>query len=103
MGFPKDPARRTLYHALVLGEPLERIIIKTQIEGLELIPADKNLVGAAVELVSTENREYQLKKILEQIKNNYSFVIMDCPPALDLLTLNALTAAHSVLVPLQRE
>ena len=103
IGFPKDTARRTLYQALILGEPLDRIILKTQIEGLELIPADKNLVGAAVELVSTENREYQLKNLIQQVKDNYAYIIMDCPPALDLLTLNALTAADSVLVPIQCE
>jgi chromosome partitioning protein len=103
LGFPKDPARRTLYQALILGEPLERIILKTQIEGLDLIPADKNLVGAAVELVSAENREHQLKRVIEQIRENYAFILMDCPPALDLLTLNALTAADSVLVPIQCE
>jgi len=103
IGFPKDPARRTLYQALILGEPLEKIIIKTQVDGLDLIPADKNLVGAAVELVGTENREYQLKKILQLVKDNYKYIIIDCPPALDLLTLNALTAADSVLVPIQCE
>src|SRR6204780_4465320 len=64
IGFPKDPSRRTLYNALMLGEPLDRIILKTQVDGLDLIPADKNLVGAAVELVAAENREYQLKKLL---------------------------------------
>ena len=103
IGFPKDPARRTLYQALILGEPVDRIILKTQIEGLDIIPADKNLVGAAVELVSTENREYQLKNIMQQVKDNYAYIILDCPPALDLLTLNALTAADSVLVPIQCE
>jgi chromosome partitioning protein len=103
LGFSKDPARRTLYQALILGEPLERIILRTQIEGLDLIPADKNLVGAAVELVSAENREHQLKRVIEQIRENYSFILMDCPPDLDILTLNALTAADSVLVPIQCE
>ena len=103
IGFAKDPARRTLYNALILGEPLDRILLKTQIEGLDLIPADKNLVGAEVELVSVENREHQLKKLLAQVRENYSYIIMDCPPALGLLTLNALTAADSVLVPIQTE
>jgi chromosome partitioning protein len=103
IGFPKDPARRTLYHALILGEPIERIILKTQIDGLDLIPADKNLVGAEVELVTAENREYQLQKLLQQVRDNYSYIVMDCPPALGLLTLNALTAADSVLVPIQCE
>ena len=103
IGFPKDPARRTLYQALILGEPLDRIILKTQVDGLDLLPSDKNLVGAAIELVATEKREFQLKGLLEQVKDRYSYVIMDCPPALDLLTLNALTAADSVLVPIQCE
>jgi chromosome partitioning protein len=103
IGFPRDPSRRTLYQALMLGEPLDRIILKTQVEGLDLLPADKNLVGAAVELVSVEYREYQLKKLVEQVRGGYSYVIIDCPPALDLLTLNALTASDSVLVPIQCE
>jgi chromosome partitioning protein len=103
IGFAKDPARRTLYNALILGEPLDRILLKTQIEGLDLIPADKNLVGAEVELVAVENREHQLKNLLAQVKDNYAYIIMDCPPALGLLTLNALTAADSVLVPIQTE
>lgn len=103
IGFPKDPARRTLYNALMLDEPLERIIQKTQIDGLDLIPADKNLVGAEVELVAAENREFQLKRLLQQVRENYAFILMDCPPALGLLTLNALTAADSVLVPIQCE
>lgn len=103
IGFPKDPARRSLYNALILHEPLDRIIQKTQVDGLDLLPADKNLVGASVELVSTPEREYQLKKLLEGIKNNYRFIIMDCPPALDLLTLNALVASDAVLVPIQCE
>ena len=103
IGFPKDPARRTLYNALMLAEPIERIILKTQIDGLDLIPADKNLVGAEVELVAADNREYQLKRVLEQVKDNYEYIVMDCPPALGLLTLNALTAADSILVPIQCE
>jgi chromosome partitioning protein len=103
IGFPKDPARRTLYNALLLGEPLDRVILKTQIDGLDLIAADKNLVGAEVELVAAVNREYQLRNLIEQIRGNYDYIVMDCPPALGLLTLNALTAADSVLVPIQCE
>ena len=103
IGFRKDPARRTLYQAMILDESLDRITLKTQIEGLDLIPADKNLVGAEVELVAAENREYQLKKVIQPVKDNYAYIVMDCPPALGLLTLNALTAADSVLVPIQCE
>jgi chromosome partitioning protein len=87
----------------MLNEPLESIILKTQIEGLDLIPADKNLVGAEVELVAAENREFHLKRLIEQVKDKYSFLVMDCPPALGLLTLNALTAADSILIPIQCE
>ena len=103
LGFQKDPSRRTLYHALVLGESLSRIIMKTQVEGLDLIPADKNLAGAAVELAAADRREYRFKELIEQIRPNYSFILIDCPPTLDLITLNALVASDSVLVPIQCE
>lgn len=103
LGFPKDPARRTLYQAMILNEPLQRIIIDAQMEFLHLIPSDKNLAGAAVELVSADNREYKLKGLIQALRDNYEFILIDCPPALDLLTLNALAAADSVLVPIQCE
>lgn len=103
LGFPKDPARRTLYQALILAEPLERVIINARVDKLDLIPSDKNLVGAAVELVSMENREYRLKALISQIRDSYDYVLVDCPPSLDLLTLNALAASDSVLVPIQCE
>ena len=103
LGFPKDPARRTLYQAMILDEPLQRIITTTQVDRLSLIPSDKNLAGAAVELVSADQREYRLKALTESIRDEYEFVLIDCPPALDLLTLNALAAADSVLVPIQCE
>jgi chromosome partitioning protein len=103
LGFSKDPARRTLYQGIILGEPLERIAIDAQIEGLDLIPSDKNLVGAAVELVSMENREYRLRDAIKGLREKYEFILIDCPPSLDLLTLNALAAADAVLVPIQCE
>jgi chromosome partitioning protein len=103
LGFPKDPARRTLYQALILGESFDKIIIDGQIDGLDLIPSDKNLVGAAVELVGMENREYRLKEAIKVVKEKYDIVLIDCPPSLDLLTLNALAASDSVIVPIQCE
>ena len=103
LGFKKDPARRSLYHGLILEEPTTRIILKSQVEGLDLLPSDKNLVGAAIELVQVEGREYRLRKLLEPLKQEYAYVVLDCPPALDLLTLNALVAADSVLIPIQCE
>jgi chromosome partitioning protein len=103
IGFQKDPSRRTLYHALILNEPFERLVQRSQVEKLDVLPADKNLAGAAVELVSAENREYKLRAFLQPLREKYSFIILDCPPALDLLTLNALVAADAVLVPIQCE
>ena len=103
LGFAKDPGRRSLYHAIVMNEPAGRVLVKTQVEGLDLIPSERNLVGAAVELVNVENREYKLRGILEAVKDHYGFVLIDCPPAVDLLTLNALVACNSVLIPIQCE
>ena len=103
IGFPKDPSRRTLYHNLILNEPFDKIIQKSQVDGLDVVPADKNLAGAAVELVMAESREYKLQAALTTLQDNYRFIVLDCPPALDLLTLNALVAANAVLVPIQCE
>jgi chromosome partitioning protein len=103
IGFAKDPSRHTMYHAFIMGEPFENIVQKSQVDSLDVLPADKNLAGAAVELVTAENREYKLQAFLQPLRGNYKFIILDCPPALDLLTLNALVAADSVLVPIQCE
>ena len=103
LGFPKDPARRTLYQALILGEPVERVTIDAQVDLLDLIPSDKNLAGAAVELISMEDREYRLKQTIQPVREKYDFILIDCPPSLDILTLNALAAADAVMVPVQCE
>jgi chromosome partitioning protein len=103
LGFARDPSRRTLYQALILGEPVERVAIDAQIDLLDLIPSDKNLVGAAVELISMDNREYRLKEMIHPLREKYDFILIDCPPTLDILTINALAASDAVLVPVQCE
>lgn len=103
IGFARDPARRTLYHALIMGESISRVLLKTQVDGLDLIPADKNLAGAPVELVGLEQREFRLQQVLSDIREDYAYLVIDCPPTLDLLTLNALVASDAVLIPIQCE
>ena len=103
LGFRKDPRRRSLYHLFTDQDALEKLIQKTELEGLDVIPADKNMVGATVELVASEKREYHLKEALEALPHVYNFILLDCPPSLDILTVNALVAAHSILIPIQCE
>ncbi len=103
LGFPRDPSRRTIYHALMLDVPLEELVQKSALEGLHLIPSDKNLVGAPIELVDRPDREKTLRKKMETFREEFNYILLDCPPALDLLTLNALVAADSVIVPVQCE
>ena len=102
-GIPRSISRKTLYHAMVMGEPIEKLILTTDLPLLFVIPSDKNLAGAEIELVDTANREYILKNLLTIIKEEFEYIIIDCPPSLGLLTLNGLTAADSLLVPIQCE
>jgi chromosome partitioning protein len=102
-GIPRIQSRKTLYNALVLGEDIKNIILPTELPLLWVLPSDKNLAGAEIELVEKEGREYILKSLLSKIKEQYDYIIIDCPPSLGLLTLNGLTAADSLLVPIQCE
>jgi chromosome partitioning protein len=103
LGIAKDPEKPSLYHVLLGGAPAASAILPTELEGLSLIPADKNLVGANLELVDLPDREFRLRSAISDIRDNFTHVLIDCPPALDLLTLNALVAADTVLVPIQCE
>jgi chromosome partitioning protein len=103
LGFPRDPARRSVYHALMFSLPLAETILKCGVEALHLAPSDKDLVGATIELVDRSQREQVLRDCIEPLRDQYAFILLDCPPALDLLTLNALVAADSVLIPVQCE
>jgi len=103
VGATKNPDRPSLYQVLLGGAEIADAIIHTGFEGLDLVPGDKNLVGANLELVDTPRREFRLHDKVGAVRAQYDFILIDCPPALDLLTLNALIAADSVLVPIQCE
>jgi chromosome partitioning protein len=103
LGFPRDPERLSTYHLLMAEANASDAVIPTELEGLSLIPAHKNLIGANIELVGAEEREFRLRNALKAVRDQFEFIVLDCPPALDLLTLNALVAADSVLVPMQAE
>ena len=96
-------SRATVYDILLGNATVEEAILATEIENLSLIPGTRDMIGANVELVGAENREHRLREAIEPVRENYAFVILDCPPALDLLTLNALVAADTLLVPMQAE
>lgn len=103
LGFRKNQTRQTLYQALIGDASLSDLILQTEVDGLALVPSDKNLVGAAIELVNAPERESRLSALLEAVRREYRYIILDCPPALDLITVNALAAADSLLVPIQCE
>ena len=103
LGIDKNSETLTVYNALLGGRSIEKTIVKTECEGLDVVPADKNLVAANLELVDVPDREHRLKAVLGEVKPRYDYILIDCPPALDLLTLNALVAAESVLIPIQCE
>jgi chromosome partitioning protein len=103
LGFPKDPERLSTYHLLMGAAGAEEALLTTALDLLWLIPSHKNLIGANIELVDAERREYRLVDTIASLRDRFQYIVLDCPPALDLLTLNALVAADSVLIPMQGE
>ncbi len=103
LGLDPDHFKGTTYDMMIRGVPIEALIVDTELERLKVVPSDRNLTGAEIELVEEPNRESRLKKALEPVVPLFDYIIIDCPPSLGLLTLNALVAADSVLVPLQCE
>lgn len=103
LGINKANIQNCVYDALINDVPVEEIMIQTSEDNLFLLPATIQLAGAEIELVSTISREAKLKRALERVKHKFDFVVIDCPPSLGLLTVNALTAANAVLVPIQCE
>jgi chromosome partitioning protein len=103
VGFAKDPNRLSTYHLLMGDATAEAAIQKTEMDQLWLVPSHKNLLGANLELVDAERREFRLRDALAPVRERFAYIVLDCPPALDLLTLNSLVAADSVLIPMQAE
>ncbi len=103
VGFGRDPERLSTYQVIMGDATAEEALKLTELPNLSLIPAHKNLIGANIELVTLDDREYRLRHALEPMRERFEFIMLDCPPALDLLTLNALVAADTVLIPMQAE
>jgi len=103
LGLLKDPARISTYHLLMGDASAQQAVQRTELERLWIIPAHKNLLGANLELVDGERREFRLRDALAPLRERFQYIVLDCPPALDLLTLNALVAADSILIPMQAE
>jgi chromosome partitioning protein len=103
VGYVRDPERLSTYQVIMGDASAEEALKPTELSNLSVIPAHKNLIGANIELVTLEYREYRLRHGLEPMRERFEFIVIDCPPALDLLTLNALVAADTVLIPMQAE
>jgi len=103
LGVKKGSLKKSVYDSLIFSEPLGSIMLDTELENLKLIPADKNLTGAGVEMIDLPEREFLLKRILAPVIGQFDFVLIDSPPSLNILTLNGLVAADSVLIPIQCE
>jgi chromosome partitioning protein len=102
-GVKADNLERCIYDVLIEGVPISEIISDTSVIGLSLAPSTTRLAGAEVELVSQESREHRLKNAIESVRDNYDIIIIDCPPSLSLLTVNALAASDEVIIPIQCE
>jgi chromosome partitioning protein len=103
LGIAKDDIEHTLYDCMMNEEPIQNAILNTEIKTLDILPSDINLVGAELELVSRMRREYIMDEMLNPIRDQYDYIFIDCLPSLGLITINALTAANSVLIPVQSE
>lgn len=103
LGVDKDGVEKTVYDMIIGGAGIEECIVKEAIENLDILPSNIDLSAAEIELIGVENKEYIIKGEVDKVKDEYDFIIIDCPPALSMLTINAMTTASSVLVPIQCE
>jgi len=103
LGFAKSDVKNSVYNVMIDDMPNEDAVVKTCVDGLDLLPSNIDLAGAEVELVYIKEREHVLKKVLEKAKGVYDFITIDCPPSLGLLTINALAGADTVIIPIQSE
>jgi len=103
LGVTKGSLKKSIYDALIQSEPLASVMRDTELENLKLVPADKNLTGAAIEMIELPEREFLLKRLLSPILERFDYILIDSPPSLNILTLNGLVAAGSVLIPIQCE
>jgi chromosome partitioning protein len=103
LGLVKDPERISTYHLLMAEARADEALQKTELDHLSIVPAHKNMIGANLELSEAERREFRLRDALAPLRDRFQYIVLDCPPALDLLTLNALVAADSILIPMQAE
>lgn len=103
VGVQRSPSRKSLYHVMISGSSVRDVVLPTDIESLWVVPSDKNLAGVEIEFAESDNRARVLKELLDPIREYFHYIIVDCPPSLGILTVNGLTAADSLLVPIQCE
>ena len=103
LGIDVRKSQNTLYEGLIGEKPIKEIVVKTEFERIDIVPSHINLVGAELEMVQLQNREQKMHDLLKNIKNNYDYILIDCSPSLGIITVNALAAADSVIIPVQCE